>query len=326
MDNDVYIHSSFKGSITARDLLLSRATLNFALTADSLSQQSSFFFRIEGPQFHFSLINKAGVLGLARNTARVECKLSDLQSSRNLLRVWVCWEFDKIILYAGFAEDNYIKDECTTTPSVPPLELLEYAREQSLIPRKQFKSEESFREFIHTALLQINETIAETDAYKSYWNIVYSGNEIVEKTPKHEVEIQPMIHSMIHDAVFLNNVKVVPEYSTGEGNVDFLFMGTISDVGIRFICVECKLSSSKDILEGLLRQLPIYMETTKSKYGIYLVLNHYQDFYSDSNKFKKRIDIHLENLRVKSGSPFLLNTRTILINLYKESTASQRKR
>ena len=62
--------------------------------------------------------------------------------------------------------------------------------------------------------------------------------------------------------MLLSNIEVIPEHKTGEGNLDFLFIGYVEGQGMSRFCAEFKLAHSQDLNKGLLQQLPAYMSVS----------------------------------------------------------------
>ena len=179
--------------------------------------------------------------------------------SRNCdIMVFAIWSHEVLTLHC-LSGENDKRAEVQTTPTAPPLQLIKLARKKSLIPMEKYSSEEELREKIYSCLLTINEKIREADAYKSFWNITYSGNTITERKPKKEVEIQPLIHCFLSDQMLLSNIEVIPEHKTRAGNLDFLFIGYVENQGMSKFYAEFKLAHSQDLSRCLLQQLPVYM-------------------------------------------------------------------
>lgn len=74
--------------------------------------------------------------------------------------------------------------------------------------------------------------------------------------------------------MFIANIEVVPEYQTGVGNLDFMFLGHVKGEGSARLCAEFKNAHSKDIFNGFTTQLPLYMRNSGAEYGAYCVLSY----------------------------------------------------
>ena len=91
-------------------------------------------------------------------------------------------------------------------------------------------------------------------------------------TPKREPDIHPTLHLLFSEWAFLRGVEIVPESKTGTGNLDFAFVGHVNGEGPTSICVEVKHAHADDLVHGLEKQLPAYMEAKAAKYGAYVVV------------------------------------------------------
>lgn len=154
---------------------------------------------------------------------------------------------------------------------------------------------------------------------------MYDGNKIISRQPKKEVEIQPLIHCFLSDQMLLGNIEVIPEYKTGEGNLDFLFVGQVDGLGIRKFCAEFKLAHSNDLDNGLWYQLPKYMDVSNATYGAYCVLNFEGDWFDQPNlKRGEALDVHLNLIPSKLRKPVHENIRSFIFDLRKPATASKK--
>jgi hypothetical protein len=77
---------------------------------------------------------------------------------------------------------------------------------------------------------------------------------------------------MLADQMRLSSIEVVREYSTGVGDLDFMFLGIVSRTGQRRLCAEFKNAHSDDLERGLTVQLPQYMKNQRATYGAFCVL------------------------------------------------------
>lgn len=312
---------AFKGSITVSDLLSSEGTHTFVFDTESVSS-SGFLFQVDGFGFVFSLsFQNEAIVFKRNNTLLIE---TEFLKGKGRIRVFAMWSHSKLELDCR-AGSEIKKADVQTQPTAAPTQLIKWARKNSLLPIETYKSEEEFRERVHSSLNTINHKIREADAYKSFWNIRYEGQKIVERKPKREVEVQPIIHCILSDQMLAGNIEVIPEQKTGEGNLDFLFLGQVDGLGICKFCAEFKLAHSDDLDHGLWDQLPKYMDVSNATYGAYCVLNYKCDWF-DLPTFKdgKALDIYLDLIPPVSKKPVHSNIRNFIFNLGKPSTASKR--
>ena len=325
MENEPIVGFSpaFKGAITVSDLLNSEGTLNFITDKTSI-HASGFLFQIDRFGFVFNLSFQNNSIVFQRDNTVLILNLSDLLEENSRIMIFAMWTHSELKLDCR-AGETIKKADVPTDPTAPPAQLVKWARKQSLLPVETYSSEEEFREKIHSSLNTINHKIREADAFKSFWNIIYKGNKIVDRKPKKEVEIQPLIHCFLSDQMLLSNIEVIPEHKTGEGNLDFLFIGQVDGLGICKLCAEFKLAHSKDLDNGLWEQLPKYMDVSNATYGVYCVLNFKCDWF-DLPTFKKgeALDMHLSLIPSGAQKPVHKNIRNFIFNLGKPATASKK--
>ena len=319
----INITPAFKGTMTVADLLTTEGTLQFS-TDRNYIHKGGFLCQLICDNFVFALSFKDNSLVFQRNETVSVLTLQEILDKNNKVMVFAMWTHEKLILHCIAGEDNKIA-EVPTIPTVAPPQLIRWARKNNLIPIEKYSTEEKLRNKIHSCFLTINEKIREADAFKSFWNITYSGNKIIDRKPKKEVEIQPLIHCFLSDQMLLSNIEVIPEHKTGEGNLDFLFIGYVEGQGMSKFCAEFKLAHSPDLNKGLLNQLPTYMSVSKATYGAYCVLNYKGGWFDLPNLPEgRKLDIHLALVHGKLGNPFRLNIRSFIFDLFKIKTASKK--
>lgn len=88
--------------------------------------------------------------------------------------------------------------------------------------------------------------------------------------PKNESAAQLLFYGIAHAYCEANNLAISPESDAGRGPVDFKF-----DKGFNnSVLVEVKKSTNtSNLLSGLEKQLPQYMESESSKRAVYIVIN-----------------------------------------------------
>lgn len=315
--------ASFNGAITYSDTLSTEGTLAFVTDRESI-QSGGFLFQVEGFDFVFSLSFRNNEIVFQRDDIVSELRLDELLELSDRVHFFVMWTQTELKLDCRTAS----KTEEVTVPTpatAPPPRLLNWVRKQNLLPITTYPSQEDLREKVYSSLNSVNQKIREADAYKSFWNIVYEGNTIIERKPKREVEIQPLIHCLLSDQMLMSNIEILPEQKTGEGNLDFLFIGQVDGVGLCKICVEFKLAHSHDLDNGLWEQLPKYMEVSNAKYGAYCVLNFKGDWF-DYPSFRdgEALDMHLTVIPKSERKAVHNHIRSFIFDMNKPATASKR--
>lgn len=321
MEPQLLIAPQFKGSITFHDLLSSEGTLTFTTNQIS-TKHDGLVFRLVSDSYNLQLAFGNESIIFQRNGAVSVCTLSDLKKVSEKLRVILIWTYDSLVIDCGYSYDARKVIKIETEPFVPPADLIRWARLHDLLHKVKYVSELELRNTVYSLLQTVNMKISESDSYKSYWNITYEGNRIVSKEPKRETEIQPLIHSMLSDICLVNGLDVIPEYKTGQGNIDFAFMGYVENIGNRKICVEFKLAHSKDLEHGLVVQLPAYMRVCGSQFGAYCVLNYYSNDEQLCKYDGTHIDFYLSRIADTNGNPILKDIRIFIFEFIKPLTAS----
>lgn len=322
---EVYISPGFLGALTPKDLLQSEGTIHFALSNLQMNSNEVFFI-VHGFGFKFTLYIKDKIISFLRNDFLSQVILDEFSDSSEI-HFMAMWSINELRFFLRCKQDKDIMKsiKVETDPASPPQKLIKWARQQTLIPQNSFESEEMFRSAIHEALNEINNKIHRTNSYKSFWNIEYEGQKIIKRTPKTETEVQPLIHALLSDHLFLKGIEVFPETHTGAGNIDFLFSASLVTGGISKIAGEFKLAHSKDLIHGMTDQLPEYMRAHQCTYGIYCILNYKGDWFQKPKTPENRdLYFHLSMETKNYSVPELEFIRPFVFDLAKPKTASKK--
>ena len=314
---DFFISDSFKGYLTNSDLLMNTGSLCFKINKNEI-QNGGFLFSIAYEKFIFNLQLYQNSFSVQRNSYISVLTLDNLPSDKNLFFT-LTWSFSNLNLYCKYGKEisEILKTEIETKPIVPPNELINWCKKNNLLEIVEFESEEEFREKIHSCLLSIQNKVFESGSYSQFWNIEYSGFKKTNEKPKREIEVQPIIHALLSDQLLMSSIEIIPEYKTSEGNLDFLFIGKIKNKGNKYFFAEFKNAHSKKLEDGLLNQLPTYMQNKNINYGAYCILNYDDDIYNEKI-------LKLDKLHSNSKNPYLKNCRIIRFDLKKPISASRK--
>lgn len=318
--NKIGISPVFKGALTLSDLLSSEGTMTFVFFNDN---SNGVIFEIDTDIFKFILLKDGNSLVFQRNDSACIISLKELSKTVIEHTVFINWSHSELSILL-MNKHRKLESKVQTRLTIPPNDLLNYAKKENLRPRSYFDNEENFRNKVHSCLLTINEKIYKTNSYKSFWDIQYDGNKIINRKPKIEIDIQPIINALLYDQMFQNGIEVIHEYKTGAGSLDFIFIGYIKGNGLSKICSEFKLAHSDDLEKGLIQQLPDYMISSGSNYGIYCVLN-FKCTWFDKPVFDNdmQLDINLAKMKTKITKVIPDNIRTFIFELGKINTASK---
>ena len=123
--------------------------------------------------------------------------------------------------------------------------------------------------------------------------------------------------------MLLANIDVIPEYTTGVGDLDFLFVGPLREGGTSKLAVEFKLAHAEDLDHGLEKQLPAYMKNIGTNYGAYCVLSFKGDWFDKPNIKLVDLDSKLKLKIIEADPPILEGIRVFTYNLSKPASASK---
>jgi hypothetical protein len=326
-------------SVTHRDLLRSSCRLAWFDDIEKLRNETGIFWLMASKPYHLFICGvENGILLLSRNNDisemnDVNLKLRELPDGPCIVQI--AWDVDFIELDLRIGDPtkpNEFKiytERKYTRPSSPPIELLRWVTKQNLIEKYEYSSEEEFRNKITAIIQGLQEKVNMSSNINEFWNISKRGNWIEKRLPKDETDIQSAIIRMISDQLALANILVSTEYDSGIGKVDMIFSAQVKELGICTIAMEIKNSHSNDLEDGVNIQLPLYMKSKKSKYGIYLVLWYKGDWFDNPNF--DSMDLMLFRLRSSYFLPkyHKTNARQFItiegLDLTKKITASKVK-
>ncbi len=311
-----------RGYLTPADLLMSEGTFHFATEKNQLLG-GGYIFQIQGEGFVFNLSVQNLSLVVQRNET-VSILTLDKIPEKTRLGIFIMWSYSKLTLICryGNKEEDQIKSEVPNSAIAPPNNLLKWSRLNNLIPTTEYETAEAFRTKIHSCLVTINEKIEETKGFYPFWNITYDKSKIVDRNPKNEIEIQPIIQCLLSDQMLASSIDIIPEYQGGVGNLDFLFIGQIKNRGSVYFCAEFKNAHSDKVFDGLTKQLPAYIKNKKADYGAYCMLNYFGEWLKPSDKYKN-IEFDIKKTRLGMGIPFVDKIRVFNFNLAKPISASR---
>lgn len=319
----IHILPAFKGHVVPRDLLQSQGTLEFVTSRYALCKEDGVLFVVEDADFSFYLAVRGGVLILRRQEALLNLNLNDLPSPLDWVMLRVIWSLDTLQVTCGLTDRIINQTWTRTQPSAPPRSLLKWAREQNLLKVIEYSSAEEFRAKVYSCLRSIQEKIDETGAVRQFWDFSYDGNRIASRIPKKEVDVHGAVACILSDQMFIANIEVVPEYQTGVGNLDFMFLGHVKGEGSARLCAEFKNAHSKDVFNGLTKQLPLYMRNSGAEYGAYCVLRYKGHWFDEPAETLEAQEAAFRSITLGYEDPLLRKIRIFALDLSKPPPASQ---
>ena len=301
-------------------------------------EENGMVFIIQHPKLQFYLKIENAEVVICRNNSKL--KLNIRHFSRNdssSVRVGVEWSPSQLLLIAVPA-DTYgnvvdksilVSKSLETSPTYPTLDLARWIRKHTDVRPKKFATPVDVLMQIATYLKGIEDKIREHNCYDALFNITRRGNKIIDRKPKSEPELVPAIIAMFDDLLFKDDIDANHQPQTGSGEVDVLLTAPTKHDGIARIAIEFKLAHSLDLENGLLKQLPSYMEDKKTNLGIYCVLDFTNDKKRlDSQRFPNQepvsISDYLSHLRMESGIGVQYDIKIVVIRCWKPTSASKK--
>jgi len=325
----IHMAPDFEGLMIPSDLLRAKAGISFNIRHMD-SQHNSLLFLVSDQSFQFSLHIHDRKLILRRNESLAVLPMNSsrepscISNQAPYYEIKVHWNYEQLILKWRLGSEIR-ETTVSTTPSAPPASLIRFARKQNLIEVFEYGSEEEFRAKVYACLESIQDKVTETGAIKPFWEFTYSGNALVSKLPKKETDIHGYIQCILSDQMFMASIEVIPEYHTGVGNLDFMFLGTIKNKGIARLCAKFKHAHSDDLDYGLLTQLPLYMQNKQTKYGAYCVLFFKGEWFDKPGRVAlDDLFYQLQLKKLGSRSPILEGVRVFVFDFSKQKSASKR--
>lgn len=113
------------------------------------------------------------------------------------------------------------------------------------------------------------------------WKLLYDDKNNL----KHENAAQLLLFGIADAYCTANGIDISREVNNGQGPVDFKF----SEGAQNKILVEVKLTSNQQLIHGISKQLPIYMEQENTRKAIYLIIEngHFKRYESFQNYYNK---------------------------------------
>src|SRR3990170_1215925 len=333
----VEIAPQIRGHATPLDLITPNGTISFVTNYSEIGGiQSGFLFRLRSQDYYFEVGFTQSHFYFARNQQRLETPLTPIYRPSGRVHCYAMWEPTQLSLImldesydesiAGKPESAHIeeierrKDILRTSATIPPYSLLTWARRESIAPTVTYDSVDHFNEVVTTSLQSISDKVASIGLHSPFWDITY-GQRIVSRRPKRETDIHPTIHALLFDIAIAKNMQISPEYPISGGRLDFLISGPLSTGELAHVCVEFKHAHSDDLVHGLTKQLPAYMQAKGCSFGIYCVM-YFRGPYFEEPKEQDAPNL-LMHLRGEAAQAGLENIRLLLLDFSHSRTPSR---
>lgn len=297
-----------------------------------LPETRGLLFGCYAPEYFIECRTNENYFELVRNGYSVRAPIpTGAKEIKALLTIW--WNPDTINISIESSQGKF-EDECNTPIVFPPSSLREWARRQLIIPQVEYSSAEEVYKKVIEYFQYLDEKITAINAVNSFWDIQYDGLKVISKSPKREPDIHPTIRLLLDDIEIKHGIQVTPEFRTGAGSLDFL-LSARGKTHTQFfhVCLEVKQAHSPGLASGLMEQLPKYMATRNTDYGIYCVLDFggeytYQKskFYFISEGLSETIDLSempLEVVLLMATNETGKRIRTVLLNFSQQTPPSK---
>lgn len=325
----------FRGHVTPRDLIQSVITFGFWLDLTGLAEKKGILFKVLSPDYHLEVGFTSDSFYIARNNKKLEMPIeADKRSGYAMCSAsWLPTELRLMVLDKSYgeaidsgadaiAEIDSRTNVLHTRPTFPPNSLITWARKQAIVPIITYDTPPDFYQEVTLAIQSIPDKAITANIYNAFWDITYKGPlEIASRKPKREPDIVSVIHGLLFDVATAKNFEVTPQYQRGGGKLDFLISGHIKTGETVNVCIEFKHAHSYKLRDGLLKQLPRYMQTIGCDFGIYCVMFFKGKYFEKPRKYDlESLDFYLKSL---AGSAGLSNIRILVFDLSYPKPPSQ---
>ena len=338
MDNvNIIIPPRAQGYVTYMGLIRPTGTFDFK-TRYSEVGEGGCIFRVASDDYLFECGFTNTEIYLQRNTYRLNYILQPIYRPLGSVRFFVIWDIFMLkitVLDEGWIEANAEMSGkegieeiekrsrvLLTPPTLPPNSLLRWARKQAILPLVTYDTNEHFYGVVATSLENIDDQIQSTGLTSPFWDITYERSHIKARKPKRETDVHPTIQALLYNIAQAKNFEVVREPLIAGGQLDFLISGPVATGGLAHVCVEFKPAHSNDLLDGLLKQLPAYMQAKGCDFGIYAVLYFKGKHFPEPTDFESvgALELFLMTKAMEAG---LSNLRILVIDVSHKKPPSQ---
>ena len=326
MVNQIEISQIIRAAVSPTDLLRPKGKFQMIpldFNTSNIFKMVGSLFIVNGEGFRFQLSVDDTGLYIERNSE--SCILTpDLLSDKKLRFFIATWSPNNLRLVTKDAQGNIIDLVKKTIPCSIPLSLKRWARDTSLMPVKLYDTEEDFRNAVYQCLSDLHFKIEDSGSGESFWDYLYDGNKIKNRTPKKESLAQPLMKAFIDTELYLRGIDIFRENSTLSGDIDFTVVGSVKNIGVVNMSIELKNAHSDKLGNGLLNQLPDYMRSQNSQYGAYCVLNY--NINKETNVERADLIAKLNLMQIKSNDDLVrTKIRVFVIDLDKDIVAAKMK-
>jgi len=196
----------------------------------------------------------------------------------------------------------------------------------SEVPR--MRSDSELHGLVVDVLFQLKSDIEAMCLWQPFWDEHHSlGSESSDVTcpvPKREPSVQPTLLQLLRDSFRHLGVEILREPNEGVGLLDFRCVSTSSGA-VHNTCIESKLAHHEHIRAGVSGQLPAYMDSVGTSFGVYLVL-WFKDgnYWHKPTKYQTPEDLRADVQAVAHEVPSK-TIQVIVLDVTRKTSASRRR-
>ncbi len=332
------IAPQLKGHATPRDLINPIGSITFWTNYREIGpDKAGFLFRVICKDYRLEVGFDNSKFYILRNNEKLEMMLTPIFKPSGSVFCVVSWDPKELkITLLDESYNEAVKDlsdkervkevdnrtlTLNTILTFPPNSLISWARKEAISPEVIYDSKETFYRVVTSSLQTIEDKVKTLGMNNPFWNIVYDGAKIIAKYPKQETDIHPTIHGLLFDIAIVKGLEIIPEYPIAGGRLDFLITGVLSNGKQESVCVEFKPAHSNDLIHGILKQLPAYMQAKGSDFGIYCIMYFKGQYFDKPEEYDEHaLENYVRGERLRTGFE---NVREMILNFSHQKTPSK---
>jgi hypothetical protein len=267
LDDFSDIASSLPRETSYRAFLMPAGT--FSVWCNAEPRHSEVVFSLQcGQDFFFHAEVQAGRFVVQRGRHTLQVPLANDQPYPTLLSV--VWDEELLVVRCGDgAGPRHAEVKVPIQPV--PAKLMRWAKAKDILPRSEpFTSRSQVLREVKAILERLASKFEEAGGI---WQVFWEKNDDGDLVPKDEPKLTEILHVLLADLEITKNLQIEPERKSGEGRIDFLFIGRLASGELAEVCVEFKKAHSVDLMHGFTVQLPTYMRHRNTEFGIYAILD-----------------------------------------------------
>lgn len=322
----LYLSDRAENGLVPFDILKSVGTLKVEIPNIKVPRGDKYLlFSAKEGGFYFAMELIYSGVRIYRNGVGVQVKVKPLSTYIANLFLYVAWDIEKLGVHASSSPTNIITKWFPIRRVQFPHNLLKQARVMSRNIDNEFPTLGEFHNATIEMFLSVKDDIESSCATTPFW-YERSVNRKKRKYPKHETDSHHILELMLINYTMRNSIQLLREQYTGRGKVDFSFTGIVNGEGMRCVAVECKNAHSPDLEDGLLNQLPIYMNQNNAEFGIYCVLWFKGEHEARPKHYENPKYLHERLKNLLQRDKLTSRIRVVVLDVSIKPTASRIKR